>query len=167
MSNFDSQKPGKSAVFLLEQIQKKALQPEQLTKHHKKICVRYLLSDKKYSMLEIGTLMKIPTSTLYRYRDEIRLQNEYMLSDLDERKLALEWIEAGETACARLFRKGKEKDAIEVLTRMMEALQSLGYVKRKPIEIEGDVTLEEILKRGKEKRTELPRYSDNGASQLS
>jgi len=67
---------------------------------------------------------------------------------MDERKFAVEYIQATETAVTSLFRKGKERDAMWVLKDATEVLQSLGFLKKKAlaIDLKAEHTFIEILK---------------------
>lgn len=65
---------------------------------------------------------------------------------MDEAKEAVNIIKTAEVASMRLFRKGDEKAAWDVQKQAVEVLQSLGYLRRSPVEFKGQLTIQEILK---------------------
>jgi len=142
----DLQKPLQSAVFLLKQLSEKTISPQQLSTHQRRICVRFMLQERKHSSHEMAAILQIHSVTVRRYTQQILEQNSWMLDDIDERKIAVDIIQSADVACARLFRKGREKDAFTIKKDAIELLQSLGYLKRKPIEVEANLTLLEIIK---------------------
>ena len=148
----DIQKPHSSAPFLLGLISKKQLDPTQLSKHQRRICVRFLIHEMKHTQLEIATIMKVTQPTISRDRQLIIKQNMWMLDDLDERKFVVELIQTAEVSSARLFRAGKNKEAFDVKVKLVEMLQSLGYITKKPVEVDftGQITFQELLKRAAE-----------------
>ena len=74
-------------------------------------------------------------------------EHVHLLNDLDERSMAIKLIYSAETASSRLFRKGKEWQAFNVITNLVKSLQELGYLHRAPIEIEGRMTIQDFLRR--------------------
>ena len=142
----DLQKPQNSAIHLLKLIQEQKLDPVLLTSHQRRICIRFLLQDKKYTPQEIADILKVHNTTVYRTKEKIQKQNMWMLEEIDERKFALDLIQTAISASSRLFRQNKNKDAWQVEKECVEMLQSLGFIKRKPIAFEGSITLTEMLK---------------------
>lgn len=138
--------PQKSAIFYLERISKKELDPKRLTKHQRRLCVRYLLVEQKHTQSEIASILQVVDSVITNDKRKIMEQNVWLVDNIDERQVAIDLVIAANTATARLFRKGKEKEALEVKVKAIDALQSLGYLKRAPIEFQGRLTMEEILK---------------------
>lgn len=142
----DLQKPSSSAPYLLKLISEQKLNPRALSTHQRRICVRFLLQSRNHTQLEIANILHVPESYVSRDKKKIQQQNEWMMDEVDERRMALEIMMAAHTASPRLFRKGKEKEAVEVLRIAVDTLQTLGYLKRAPIEFKGQLTLQEILK---------------------
>ena len=145
----DPQKPSQSAIFFLKQLHSKNLDPLKLTRHQRKICVRHLLREHKYSQQEIGQIVGCSRENVSQIKSRILEQDSWMLSAVDERKEAVEIMQKAEACFTHLMKQGKYKDAWNVAREKIEVLQSLGYVKRTPVEIGGQITLLEILKHGK------------------
>ena len=140
------QNPYQSGPHLLKLISEQKLEPKQLTTHQRRICVRFLLQQGSYTQFEIAQILHIPEVYVYRDKKKIQEQNQWMLDDLDERRIAVDIIQTAERSIARLSKASKQKEAWTVAREMVEVLQTLGYLKRAPIEFKGQVTLEEILK---------------------
>ena len=134
------------SLLLLSRLAQKTINPKQLTSHQRKICIRWLLSDKKHTTVEIGAILGVTQGYVSQIKRQIMNQNAWMLDDLDERKWAIELVQSAMTASARLFRQGKNREAFQVEKEAIEVLQSLGFLKRKPIQIDANLTLQEILK---------------------
>ena len=139
-------KQSSSAPFFLEKIAKKEIDPKSLTTHQRRVCVRFLLMEGKHAQYEIAAILKCDPAVITRDKRRIQHQNSWMLDELDERRIAVNLIQVAEIASARLFRQNKSHEAWKVQRELMESLQSLGYVKKKPVEFEGKVSLQEILK---------------------
>lgn len=148
----DLQKPQNSAPFLLNLISKQQIDPKQLTTHQRRICVRYLLQDMKHTQTEIATIMKVDNGTVTRDKQKIMKQNSWYVDDIDERKWVIDLIQTAEVASARLFRNGKPKEAFDVKVKTIETLQSLGYITKKPLEVDltAQMSFQELLKRAAE-----------------
>ena len=144
MSDFP--KPASSAPHLLNLISQKKLDPSQLTPHQRRICVRFLLQEGKHAQHEIAAILKVREQVISKDKKKIRAQNTWMLDEIDERKIAVGILRSAELFAARLSRGGKYRDAWAVQKECVEVLQNLGYLKRAPIELKGQVTLQEILK---------------------
>ena len=142
----DLQKPSSSAPYILRLLSEKKLDPEKINAHQRRICVRFLLQQKKHTQVEIATILHVHESDVSRDKRKIQNENAWMLDELDERKIAIEIIHTAELASAMLFRNGKPKDAFDVESRMIDVLQTLGYLKRAAIEFKGQIDLQEILK---------------------
>lgn len=120
------------------------------------MCIRFLLQEKKHTPYEIASILKTSDSTVYRTRDLIQKQNMWMLDEIDERKFALEIIQTAIAASARLFRQGKNREAWTVEKEAIDVLQSLGFLKKQPLEFKGSLTLQEILKLANADREDEP-----------
>lgn len=152
---------------MLGQISRKLLDPKDLTAHQKRICTRFLLQDRKHTQHEIASILKVDDSWVSRAK--IRIQNEgaWVLDFIDERRIATEIIQTADVATARLFRAGKDKEAWTVRKEAVEVLQTLGYVKKKPVEVDlkGLRTLQEILQLAHGSGIEsIPRRAGQGGS---
>lgn len=140
-------KPSQSAIFLLQQIQSKALDPKKMTRRQREVCVRHLLNEYKYSQQEIAGIVGCVRETVSHIRSRILKQDSWMLDDVDERKIAVDLMQKAEMCFTKLVKKEKYKEAWNVEKEKVEVLQSLGYVTHEPIKIEGQITLLELLKR--------------------
>ncbi len=156
------QKTASSATFYLSQISKNLIDPKQLTRHQRRICVRYLLNDRKHTQQEIAAILGVAESQISRDKRRIMEQNAWMAENIDERQVAVELARAGEAATARLFRKGKEKEAFEVQAKTIDVLQSLGYLKRAPVELKGLLSIQEILKLAIDPKDEIALLGNTG-----
>ncbi len=139
-------KPQSSAIFFLKKISDKQLEPKQLTRHQRRLCVRYLLTERKHTQQEIASILGVVESVITNDKRKIMEQNVWMVDNIDERQVAVDLAITADVASARLFRKGKEKEAFDVMRQAVDVLQSLGYLKRTAIEIKGEVSIQEILK---------------------
>ena len=135
-----------SAPFLLKLISEQKLFADKLTSHQRLVCARFLLTERKHTQNEIATILGVSYVMVHKYKKKIQQQNEWMIDEIDERRMALDILQSAETASARLFRKGKDKEAFEVQRMAIDTLQTLGYLKRAPVEFKGQITLQEILK---------------------
>lgn len=139
------QKPLSTAVFLLQCIKDGKIKKEQLTKRQRLICAMYLLAEQKWTHQEIGNIIGVHYVTVGRYAQEIRRVNKFILNDIEEHSWAVGLIQTAETAAANLFRAGRQRDAWAVKKELTETLQSLGFLKRKPIEIEGKMSFKALM----------------------
>ena len=134
------------ATTILRGIAEKTVDPEMLSIENRRLCVQYMLHEKKWTQMEIAEILHVDRVTVTRDKQAIYKLNEHMLNDVDNRKFALDLIHTAQMASARLFRKGKEREAWQVEKELVESLQTLGYVSKEPEKIEGRLTLLEILK---------------------
>ena len=139
--------PLQSATFLLKSISNKQLEPSQLTPHQRRLCVRYLLHDMKHTCVEISEILKVHPVTVRKDKQKILKQDTWVLDDLCEIKnVAASAVGVAERAITNLFKQNKNKDAWVVKRELIEMLQSLGYIERKPMELNANLTLLEMLK---------------------
>lgn len=164
----DLQKPQNSAPFLLGLIAKQKIEPQQLTKHQRRVCVRYLLQDMKHTQTEIATILKTTCATVTRDKQQIIKQNAWYVDDIDEKKWVVDLIQTAEVAAARLFRNGKHKEAFDVKVKCIEMLQSLGYITKKPLEVDltAQLSFQELLKHASEIKPD-PRAQAIATSRLN
>ena len=139
------QKPLQIASRILKLISEDKLDAKQLTTHQRRICVRFMLHEGKWTQSEIADILGVHRSQIVRDKCKIRKQDSWMLNEIDERQFATDLMRVAELASARLFRKGLEKYAWQVQRECLESLQSLGYLEKKPIEVKGHLTLLEVL----------------------
>lgn len=69
-----------------------------------------------------------------------------MVDEIDERQEVVRIMQTADLAVSTLFRAGHVRDAWTVRREAITVLQSLGYLKRTPIEFKGEVSVQEILK---------------------
>ena len=131
-----------------------------------------------YTQQEVGAIVGIHETTVHRMWKKIKDQNTYLLDEIDERSVATDLINIASVASAKLFRKGKEEKAWAVQRECVEALQALGFISKKPIEVkfQGEMTLAEILKIAADpghkdenflgKPDPGPTHSTNGSSRI-
>lgn len=164
----DLQKPQNSAPFLLGLISKQKVDPTQLTTHQRRICVRYLLQDMKHTQTEIAVILKTTCATVTRDKQQIIKQNSWYVDDIDEKKWVVDLIQTAEVASARLFRGGKPKEGFDVKVKCIEMLQSLGYITKKPLEVDltAQLSFQELLKRASEIKPD-PRAEAIATSRLN
>lgn len=160
-NNFMSltQSPLQSATTILKLLASKSLTKEQLNKHQRRICVRYMLHEGKWTQQEMAEILGAHRTQIARDKAKIKEQDAMALDGIDERSFALDIIKLNEIAVARLLRKGKEFEAVIVQDKCLKSLQSLGYLERKPIEVKGHLTLLEVLNFAS--RNGNPQQSDN------
>ena len=111
------QRPQYKAPYLLSLISQQKLDPSRLSRHDIHICIRFLLQDKKHSQQEIAVIMKVDPATVTRAKYKMLADNSWMLDQVDERKFAIDMINTAMNASARLFRKGKEREAWQALNQ--------------------------------------------------
>lgn len=150
----DFPKLARNAPYLLQRISNKQLDPKVLTPAQRRICVRFLLLEKKHAQHEIAAILMVREQVISKDKKKIQEQNKWVLDDLDEEKIATEIISTAEIASSRLFRQGKNKDAWNVQREAVDVLQTLGYLKRAPIEFKGQMSIQEILKLANEPEDE-------------
>ena len=141
------QKPmEETATHLLTRIGKREVSPKLLNQGQRWLCIRFLLNEQKHTSNEIAEIMQVHVTTVWRHRRQMLREHVHLLNDLDERNMAIKLIVTAETASSRLFRKGKEWQAFDVIRNLVKSLQELGYLHRAPIEIEGKMTIQEFLR---------------------
>jgi len=136
------------ATKILNDIQNKSLDPETLSTEQRRICVRFMVHDRKFTKIEIAEILHVSRQCIWE--DQRALERTQIGAALmvDELETIREYMVTAETAMARLFRKGKEKDAFDIYDKYIERMQSLGYVKRVAQEhnFKGQISLLEVLK---------------------
>jgi len=147
-SNFMAgvQKPSQSAIFILQQLQSKAINAKKLKPRQRALCVRYLTAEMKYSQQDIAGLIGITRETVSRIQKGNREQDSWMLTETDEREIAVDLIQKADALFTMLVKQGRYKDAWNVLREKIETLQSMGFYSKVPLKIEGQMTLMEIIK---------------------
>lgn len=143
----DSVKLTNNAPFLLKLIISKKLSPKTLTKHQRRICVRYLISERKYTQNEIAEILQVNFRTVSDDKCKIIRDNKWMLKIVDDERYAVHMMAVAEVASARLFKQGKNREAWQVEKECFDLLQDLGYISKKPIKFEGLLSLQEALRR--------------------
>ena len=135
------------ATDIINRIQNNLVDAANLTMEQRRICVRFLIHDRKLTQLEIAELLKVSRQTIWEDRKAIDSEEFGASLMIDEIAFIRDLISSGEIAIARLFRKGKEKEAFEVQDKLIDRLQSLGYIKRVPQEhnFTGQISLLEVL----------------------
>lgn len=145
----DSPYQANFAPRLLKQISDKQIDPEQLTPHQRRICVRSLLEEEKYTQNEIAAILHVNFRVISKDAKKIEEQNAWMFDVMvNEPQLIVRTILSAKNKAARLCRQGKYKEAWTVEKECIELLQTLGYVKKKPMELDfkAEYTLVELLK---------------------
>lgn len=137
--------PLDQAPEIIKKIQDGSLHPKSITDQQRRICVRFLLHVKDYEQNDVAGLLKISPSTVTRDKKKLVQEDAWILSEMDDRTLAVQMIQTADKAAARLFRKGREREAWTVLRECVELLQSLGHVKKQATEIKGDFSFVSFL----------------------
>ena len=135
------------ATDILSKIQSKQIDPDQLTTEQRRIVVRFLFHDRKMTKTEMAEVLKVARSTIYEDRKAIDREEVGATFIVDEIEMVKDLVSSAEVAIARLFRKGKEKEAFDVQDKLIDRLQTLGYVKRVAQEhnLRGQISLLEVL----------------------
>jgi hypothetical protein len=144
--NIEDEKLTQFATTILKGIAEKTINPETLSIDQRRLCVQYMLHEKKWTQLEISEIMHTCRKTVQNDKEAILETNMVMLLRLDNRKWALELIHTAAMASARLFRKGREREAWQVEKECVEMMQTLGFVGKEPEKMEGTLKLLEMLK---------------------
>jgi hypothetical protein len=135
------------ASDLLSKIKANSLRAEDLTTEQRRICVRFIVHQKEMTKTEMSEVLKVARQTIYDDIEAIQKGDVGASLMVNEIEIVRELIQTAEIACARLMRKGKEKDSFSVWNSLVERLQSLGYVKMVPkkMQLSGSVSLLEVL----------------------
>ena len=147
------QKTSQSAIFLLKQLHAQAIDPKKLTRRQRELCVRHLIMEYRYSQQQIGDIVGCTRESVSRIKSRLLEQDSWMLTSLDERKIAVDLMQKAEMCFTRLVKQEKYREAWVVTKEKIEALQSLGYIYKKPLELEGQITLLDILKNANSPRS--------------
>ena len=137
----------KFASEILLKIQNKVLNPEELTAEQRRVCVRFLIQDRKMTKLEMAEVLHVSRETIYQDKKALEKNDSGVSLMIDEIEIVNDLVSIAECAVWRLFRKGKEKDAFDVYDKFVDRLQSLGYVKRvaQEFNLKGQISLLEVF----------------------
>lgn len=166
-----SQNQLQSAVYLLKQITpqkdpvtKQLMQPRmdarKLTAHQRRVCVRFMVEERKFSETEMAEVLRVSRSTITRAKKKIRNQNSWMLDEVDERKVVVQILLDAEFAITKLTQEKQYYEAWQVRRQLKEELQDLGYLTKEPIKFAGQITLPELYEIAR--RHNLKGADDNG-----
>ena len=157
-----AQGQAKSATFLLRQIRENKLDAKRLTTHQRRLCIRYLLEEEpgtsEYAMAE---LLGTSRSAVNRYKNQIVEQDGWIVDKLDVRLYATNLIRRYNIWIVKLEQKRLWDKAASLLKDLTDLLMELGVLRRAPMPInmsaEGQITLQEIVKRAVGHRNETSR----------
>lgn len=156
------------ATEILKKIQSQEIDPQKITIEQRRACVSFLLHERKWTQTEIAEMLKCHKQTITEDKQWLRKNQSIFNVDLlvDETELIYDYIETAKIASARLFRKGLEKFAFEVEDKLIERLQSLGYIRKvaNKVEFRGQVSLLEMLNFERELDPTIGSDGDNGHS---
>ena len=135
------------AIAMLKEIEAKTLDPALLTQEKRLICLQFLVHEGKYTVYEMSQILAVSDRTIYTDKKKLREGNDLSNLILDEASLAQDYIEDAGIVCAKLKKVGKWKDAFEVRDKCLDRLQSMGFIKKVPKEInlKGKLSLMEVL----------------------
>src|SRR3990167_2811296 len=122
-------KPLADAQFLLQSIRDGKFPKENLTNRQRYVCAMYLFAEEKYTHQEIATMLGVHRQTVHTYSQKMQRNAGLLVDAIDERTMAANLMNKVEVASARLFRKGKESEACDVQFKLVDKLQSLGFLK--------------------------------------
>lgn len=138
-------KPLADAVFILKLLSNGKMEKKSLTSRQRYICAVYLMYEQKYTHQEIANILGLHRVTVHQYSQRMHRDEAFSLDTLTARMVAISAIQKAEVASARLFRKGEEKDAVELYFKLIDKLQSLGFLPKKPLEIEGKMSFVKLM----------------------
>lgn len=129
---------------MLKQIQEGQLDSATLSDDKRRVCVKYLMFEQA-SVARMAEMLKVSVATIKRDRKKIREDNGIEGLVIDEQDLVHDLIETAENAVQKLTAQGKHRDAWAVKKELIEMLQTLGYINKEPISIEGNLNFLEVL----------------------
>lgn len=141
-------KGSQTAIFWLNQIKNKEIEPRSLKPRQRALCVRHLVNSYDYTHEQMGAIMGLERSAITKMIHRILTQDSWVLDEMDARKMATDMMQAAGVCFGRLMKKGRERDAWNIKKELIETLQSLGYIHREALKVEGEMTLLEIFKLG-------------------
>lgn len=164
-----------TAVSILKKLQEKSIDPKQLTAHQRKLCIRYFMDDQpEVTIAQMAKYLGINHSTISRIKNQIIRQDGWIVDKIDQRLWMTKIIRTGETVMTKLWQQVEKADnskakvsslmgVHKVLMDITDKLMDMGYLERKPIEIEGRLTLLDIIKIANEKnpRSFIQRQIEN------
>ena len=133
--------PLQSGAFLLRQLSEKRLIPKDLTSHQRILCIQYMWREQKWTQSEMGEILGVHQTAVSRVVIRLRQHSAHMLDAIDQRAVAVELINCAEAVCSKLMRAGKEDAAWKVRKELVESLQTLGFISKEPIRLEGSLKL--------------------------
>ena len=142
----ETQKLSEFATVILRGIAERTVDPDKISVDDRRLCVQYMLHERKWTQMEISEILHVNPATITRDKQLLLSQNAWMLTEIDNRNFALELIHTAAIASASLFRKKHPYEAWKVEKELVESLQSLGYISKEPIKLEGQLSLLEVLK---------------------
>lgn len=139
--------PLQSGAFIYRQLQEKRMVAKELTNHQRVLCVQYMLHEKKWTRLEIADVLSIHRHTVSSIERRLLHHAATALDMIDQRSVAIGLVNTAEVACARLMRAGNDAAAWKIEKELIEMLQTLGFISKEPIRIEGNLrlTLREVI----------------------
>lgn len=159
------QKVSAMAIAMLSNIQNQTLDPDTLSEDQRIICTRHLLHEGKYTHYEIANVLGVCERTIARYKKKIRRGTEMAALVIDEAEFAQDLIEDAHLCSAKLRKAGKYKDAFEVVTKLLDALQSMGIVKKvaEKLNLKGQLSLLEVLEVDRRSRESQDTGDESGS----
>lgn len=159
----------KSAEFLLKQIQAKTLKPESLTRHQRKLCVRYFMDEHPQTTeRQMGRVLELSHSTVSKMKKEILWQDGWLVEQLDYKSYASNLIRTTNTVITKLIQNAVALEGgsrphpfyasavwqkvSNVMNELTNQLLELGVLRRAPLEFKGQMTLLELLNRVRDQR---------------
>lgn len=134
--------PLHSGAFLLRQVAEKRLTADELTKHQKKLCAIYLIHEEKHTQIQIAEILHVHRNTVHDWVKRFKSQAARMFDgEIDQRTVAVELKQLASIAISSLMRDNKYKDAWTVKKELIESLQTLGFIPKEPIRLEGSLRL--------------------------
>ena len=157
----------KEAQFILQQLQLRRIEPKQLTRHQRKLCVRFFMDEHPgMGEQQVGKIIGTSHSQVSRLRQEVIWQDAWKVEQIDYKRYASELIRTYHTVLGKLMANAERLEQAseprrfqaavvwekvgQTFKTMTDQLMELGILKRAPIEFKGQITLLELLNRARE-----------------
>ena len=142
-----------SAILLLRRIKEKTLDPKELTKHNRRLCIRHLINEQpELSQAQIAHIVGTSTSSCSRYIGQINTQDKWIVERMDPWAWGVRLIRNAEIHITKLRQNGQWYLAHKVDMELNKELRELGILPKvaTPIELKGtleaNITFKEIVK---------------------
>ncbi len=147
MAEEKSQNSLQFGASLLDAILQQKIAPEKLTLDQRRACLQHMLHECKWTEIEMSEILHLHRTTVARQKAKVREQNSWVFGEEGQRALLAGFMGFSEIVMARLFQKGREKEAWLVCKGLSEVFCSLGYIDGQADTKRGSMALVDILNR--------------------